>query len=74
MPGAAKSPRRGLAKSWRQLSQVSCGGLAAALIHVDTAGWFDALDREKAIVDALRIALAEIENRLGADMSHLEVG
>ena len=47
----------------------SCGGLAATLIHEDAAGWFDALDREDAIVDALRIALAEIENRLGADMS-----
>ena len=48
----------------------TCGGLAGQLIHEDAAGWFDLSDRESAIVDALRAALNEIENRLGADMNH----
>ena len=48
----------------------TCGGLAGQLIHTDAAGWFDHSDRESAIVDALRAALNEIENRLGADMSY----
>ena len=47
----------------------ACGGLAAALIHADAAGWFEGSDRETAIVDALRAALSEIEKRLGRDMS-----
>ena len=52
----------------------TCGGLAGQLIHEDAAGWFDRSDRESAIVDALRAALNEIEDRLGADMSHWEWG
>lgn len=47
----------------------TCGGLAAKLIHENVAEWFEKTDREVAIVDALRAALSEIENRLGADMS-----
>ncbi len=47
----------------------ACGGIAASLIHADTAGWFAKSDREEAIVDALRAALTEIEGRLGPDMS-----
>ena len=47
----------------------SCGGLAAALIHADPAGWFENADREEAIVAALGAALAEIGARLGNEMS-----
>lgn len=47
----------------------SCGGLAGRLIYEDREGWFKSTDREEAIVDALRAALAEVGNRLGADMS-----
>ena len=45
------------------------GGLAGALIHEDTAGWFAESDREAAMVHALRDTLTEIEDRLGTDMS-----
>ena len=47
----------------------TCGGLAGALIHEDSAGWFNDTDRETAIVDAQTAALAEIESRIGPDMS-----
>ena len=47
----------------------TCGGLAGALIHEDSAGWFNGTARETTIVDALTAALAEIESRLGPDMS-----
>ena len=47
----------------------TCGGLAGALIHEDSAGWFNDTDRETAIVDALTAALTETESRLGPDMS-----
>ena len=48
----------------------TCGGLAGALIHEDPADWFGSdTDREMSIVDALSAALAEIESRLGPDMS-----
>ncbi len=47
----------------------SCGGLAAALLHEDAAGWFHNADREKAVLDTMRAALSELEERLGKDMS-----
>ncbi len=47
----------------------SCGGLAAALLHEDAACWFHNADREKAVLDTLRAALSELEERLGKDMS-----
>lgn len=50
------------------------GGLAGALIHEDTAGWFAESDREAAMVHALRDTLTEIEDRLGTDMSAWEWG
>ncbi len=45
------------------------GGLAGQLIHADKAGWFEETDREAAMIDSLRAALATIEDRLGPDMS-----
>lgn len=47
----------------------SCGGLAAALLHDDAAGWFGDGDRETAVLAALRAALSDLEDRLGKDMS-----
>ena len=47
----------------------TCGGLAGQSIHEDKVGWFEGTDREKAIVDAMRAALSEIESRLGTDLS-----
>ena len=47
----------------------TCGGLAGKLIHEDRAGWFKGTDRGAVIVDVLRTALSEIEERLGPDMS-----
>lgn len=47
----------------------SCGGLAASLLHDDEAGWFGDAERETAILDALRAALADLEDRLGKDKS-----
>ncbi len=47
----------------------SCGGLAAALLHDDAAGWFGNEDLETAILDALRATLSDLEERLGKEMS-----
>lgn len=47
----------------------SCGGLAAALLHDDAAGWFGKEDRETAVLDALRATLSDLEGRLGKEMS-----
>ena len=52
----------------------SCGGLAAALLHGDAAGWFGEADREAAVLDALRAALADLEDRLGKEMSGWQWG
>ena len=46
----------------------NCGGVAASLMHGDTANWFDGTDREKAIGESMREALDELEGRLGPDM------
>ena len=46
----------------------NCGGIAASLIHADTANWFDGSDREQAIVESMNAALDELEERLGPDM------
>lgn len=47
----------------------SCGGLAAALIHGDSSGWFNGSNREEELVGALVTAISELEQRLGAEMS-----
>ncbi len=48
----------------------TCGGLAGALIYENVADWFGSdTVREMSMVAALTDALAEIESRLGPDMS-----
>jgi penicillin amidase len=44
-------------------------GLAAALLHEDTAGWFDPGQREPFIRAALQASLSWLTDRLGPDMS-----
>ena len=46
----------------------NCGGIAASLIHANTANWFDGTDREQAIVESMGAAFDELEERLGPDM------
>ncbi len=46
----------------------NCGGVAASLVHSNTANWFDGTDREQAMVESMGAALDELEELLGPDM------
>lgn len=50
------------------------GGLALKCLSEDLGGWFNGGDREAAIVEAFDDALAELEERLGPDMSQWQWG
>ena len=52
----------------------ACGGVAAALLHGNEAGWFHRSGREEAIVEAMRSTLDDLESRLGPDMSGWQWG
>ena len=46
----------------------NCGGIAASLVHSNTANWFDGTDRERAMMESMGAALDELEELLGPDM------
>ena len=50
------------------------GGLALTLLSEDTAGWFTNADRVQSVVAAFGDALAELEERLGAEMTRWQWG
>src|SRR5438105_8143596 len=47
----------------------NAGGLAAALLVGDEAGWFTSRDRREAVCSAFRAGLGELAAHLGPDMT-----
>ena len=47
----------------------SIAGLALALLADDNIGWFTTIDRVQAITETFREVIADLESRLGEDMS-----